>query len=87
MKFVGFVLLILSQPAFLIALMIVDELFSNLADVVDLNKTYYWVPVVGRLDIWTSWETCFVILLSAYEALFIWSFWNEVKNGSVQMNH
>ena len=62
--------------------MIVDELFGNLAGIVDLNTTYYWVPVVGRLDIWTSWETCFVILLSSYEALFIWSFYNAVKNGS-----
>ena len=86
MKFVGFVLLILSQPGFLISLKIVDELFSRLAEIVNLNTTYYWVPLIGRLDIWTSWETCFVILLIIYETLFIWSFWNALKNRVIQMN-
>jgi hypothetical protein len=84
MKFVSFVLLILSQPAFLISLMIVDELFSSLTDYLNLNTTYYWVPLIGRLDIWSSWETCFVILFLVYESLFIWSFWNALKNRSSQ---
>jgi hypothetical protein len=64
--------------------MIVDELFSDLADLVDLNTTYYWVPLIGRLDIWSSWETCFVVLLAVYELLFIWSVWNYLKGRPIQ---
>ncbi len=36
---------------FLISLMIVDELFSDLTDIVNLNTTYYWIPLIWRLDI------------------------------------
>jgi len=79
LKFYAFVLLLLSQPAFLIPLMITDELFSSLTDVVNLNTQYYWVPFIGRLDIWSSWETCFVILFLVYEAVFIYMFWVAVK--------
>ena len=82
MKFHVFVLLLLSQPAFLIPLMIVDELFSSLTDVINLNTQYYWVPFVGRLDIWSSWETCFVILFLVYESVFMYLFWVAVKKPS-----
>ena len=70
----------MSQPAFIISLMVVDEQFSLLTDYVNLNTTYYWVPLIGRLDVWTSWESCFVILLLVYETLFVWSFWNAIKS-------
>ena len=40
-SFVRFVLLMLSQPAFLISLMVVDEQFSLLEHFVNLNTTYY----------------------------------------------
>ncbi len=68
----------LSQPAFLISLMIVDEQFSLLSHLVDLNTTYYYVPLIGRIDVWSSWEVCFVILLVSFESVFIWSVWSFV---------
>lgn len=79
MKFVPFALLILSQPAFVVSLMIVDEQFSLLAHLINLNTTYYYVPIIGRIDVWSSWEVCFVILLVVYEALFLWSFWEVLR--------
>lgn len=79
MKFQWFVMVMLSQPAFLIALMVVDEQFSLLAHIVNLNQTYYFVPIIGRIDVWSSWEACFVILLVVFEAVFIWSLWEAVK--------
>ncbi|MDG6998654.1 MAG: hypothetical protein JRN15_06015 [Nitrososphaerota archaeon] len=78
-SFVRFVLLMLSQPAFLISLMVVDEQFSLLEHFVNLNTTYYYVPLIGRVDVWDSWEACFVILLSVYEFVFIWSLWTAIK--------
>ncbi len=69
----------LSQPAFLIALMVVDEQFSLLAHIINLNKVYYFVPFLGRIDVWSSWEACFVILLAVFETVCIWSLWQAVK--------
>jgi hypothetical protein len=59
--------------------MIVDEQFSLLSHFVNLNMTYYWIPLIGRIDVWSSWEVCFVVLLVVYEAVFIWSFWGAMK--------
>jgi hypothetical protein len=55
--------------------MVVDEQFSLLAHFVNLDKTYYFVLLIERVDVWTSWEACFVILLVVYESVFIWSLW------------
>ncbi len=60
--------------------MVVDEQFSLLAHVVNLNKTYYFVPFLGRIDVWSSWEASFVTLLVLFEAVCIWSLWQSVKS-------
>lgn len=79
LKFPAFFAIMLTQPVFLIALMVVDEQFSLLSHIVNLNTTYYFVPFLGRLDVWSSWEACFMILIVVYEAIFIWSLWQVVK--------
>ena len=40
----------LTQPAFFISLMVVDEQFSLLAHFVNLGKTYYFVPLIGGVE-------------------------------------
>lgn len=59
--------------------MVVDEQFSLLEHLINLNTTYYFVPVIGRVDVWHSWEVSFLILIVVYESVFGWGFWNAIK--------
>ena len=67
----------LTRPAFLISLMVVDEQFSLLAHFVNLDKTYYFSIDRGsrRLDFLGS-VLCHS--LAVYESVFIWSLWNFI---------
>ena len=74
-RFAEVVLLVLAQPGFLIPLMIVDELFERLNISNNLNVTYYFVPFLGRLSIWASWEAAFAFLFTVFEVVYIIFVW------------
>lgn len=57
----------------------VDEQFSILSRIVNHDRIFYSVPFLGKIDAGSSWEACFLILLVAYESVFVWSLWIAIK--------
>jgi hypothetical protein len=84
-RFAGVVLLMLAQPGFLIPLMIVDELFERLNIGSNLNIAYYFVPFLGKLSIWASWEAAFAFLFVIFETVYILLVWAVLVKGPLKV--